>query len=882
MSGHRNQGRGPLRPVRHDRRSNMMEIEKLERRVMLTLLGQQVFPLDNAWNQNISNAPVAANSGAIIAHIGASIRLHPDWGADNSANGTSPLYGIPYNVVHGNSTAKVNVIIDNYPDQSDLEPVPIPANAVIEGDYQNGPNSNGPGYNANQRGDSHLIVWDEDNNTAYELFGVSRPTDPNLFPNTNGVELPHTDGMWHAAQETVWNMNTDEFRTLGATSADAAGLSILAGLARPDEGLPVSQGGQGVIDHALRFTLPAGDINPQYIYPASHMVGTSQGADNLPMGGRLRLQNTPAIDTLINNMPPESQIVARAMQQYGLILADAGSAMFVTGVSASVDAGNNISLTWTLNDIFASNGLLALNAGDFQVVNLTPVVSSLSAASASPGSTITVNGQNFSGAAGQLKVLFGTTPANSVTALSDTQLSVVVPGGSGTVDVTVQSGQNETDNISDNPNANVNAPIFGYGTSAKTSADLFTFPSTLYITGTSGNDTISLSGTGGAMLQADVNGAITSYNPSDYSNVVIEGIGGSDTIAVQSTELPTTVIGAGIDAVNVGDSSGLQDINSPLTITDPASTYTLTLDDSSDPTPRTVVVNAVSVTGLAPAAINYASDSVSAITLNGGSGGSTFNIDSTASAATLTINGQGSSDSIALDYTSGNPLPRLVNLNGVFTLNGLSGTNNLNGTTLNLNRSTVYINYVNPMSDPLALIESYLKTGYNNGAWNGTPTATIGVITSAAAQANPNHNTAIGFADSADGQGVNTTPNTIELKYTLSGDANLDGQVNSADLQLLLASLNRAGAWDNGDFNYDGQVNSADLQALLFTLNTALGSQTPPLAVSATATIAMPPSTSSSDGDPSPRLVPAIHATGTAGPAVHHPHPSKLSARKRR
>jgi hypothetical protein len=98
--------------------------------------------------------------------------------------------------------------------------------------------------------------------------------------------------MWHAAQETVWYINTDQYRTLGDTSADAAGLSILAGLARPDEGLPVSQGGQGAIDHALRMTLPGSDFNPQYIYPASHMVSESQDADNLPLGARLRLENS--------------------------------------------------------------------------------------------------------------------------------------------------------------------------------------------------------------------------------------------------------------------------------------------------------------------------------------------------------------------------------------------------------------------------------------------------------------------------------------------------------------------------------------------------------------------------------------------------------------
>ena len=183
---------------------------------MASLLGSQLYPTNYPWNQIITNAPVASNSAAIISHIGGSITIHPDWGADSASNGASPLYGIPYNVVHGNTTAKINVIIDNYPGESDIVAVPIPANAVIEGDSQNGPNPNGGGYNTNQRGDSHLIVWDEDNNIGYELYGVTRPSDPTLFPNTSSVELPHTDGLWHAAQETVWNFNTNSFRTLGA------------------------------------------------------------------------------------------------------------------------------------------------------------------------------------------------------------------------------------------------------------------------------------------------------------------------------------------------------------------------------------------------------------------------------------------------------------------------------------------------------------------------------------------------------------------------------------------------------------------------------------------------------------------------------------------
>src|SRR5438445_2192763 len=88
-----------------------LNLEDLEGRVVPTLLGQQLFPADYAWNQNIANAPVAANSGSVIAHIGSTIKIHPDWGDDNPANGSAALYGIPFNVVHGNSTAKVNVVI---------------------------------------------------------------------------------------------------------------------------------------------------------------------------------------------------------------------------------------------------------------------------------------------------------------------------------------------------------------------------------------------------------------------------------------------------------------------------------------------------------------------------------------------------------------------------------------------------------------------------------------------------------------------------------------------------------------------------------------------------------------------------------------------------
>ncbi|HSZ59474.1 MAG TPA: dockerin type I domain-containing protein, partial [Tepidisphaeraceae bacterium] len=241
----------------------------------------------------------------------------------------------------------------------------------------------------------------------------------------------------------------------------------------------------------------------------------------------------------------------------------------------------------------------------------------------------------------------------------------------------------------------------------------------------------------------------------------------------------------------------------------------------------------------------------------------------------LTINGDGGDDSLILDYSNGIPLANTLHLNGTFTIDGLQGADPLADTTVDIGRSTVFITYSG--SDPLAAIQSYIKNGYNSGAWNGTPTASTGVVTSTAAQANLNHTTAIGYADSADGQGINTTPNTIELKYTLSGDSNLDGQVNSADLQRLLFALNTSGAWDEGDFNYDGIVNSADLQALLFTLNTSLGDQIQ----AATYAAAVPTSATNSDVQSKPVATRGAKSMPTLAPSVTSARRGAIGVRDR-
>jgi hypothetical protein len=182
----------------------------------------------------------------------------------------------------------------------------------------------------------------------------------------------------------------------------------------------------------------------------------------------------------------------------------------------------------------------------------------------------------------------------------------------------------------------------------------------------------------------------------------------------------------------------------------------------------------------------------------------------------LTINGNGGNDVITLKYTNGNPLPSILHLNGTFTINGLSGANPLAGTTLDMEKSTLYISYANAAADPLSLIQGYLKNGYNSATWTGVATASTGAINSAAAATNVNQTTAIGYVDSADGIIAGQPANTIELKYTLYGDTGLAGTVGFTDFMRMTQHDNHNGGatWDQGDFNYDGSVNAADFALL--------------------------------------------------------------------
>ncbi len=468
-----------------------------------TLLGQLLFPTDSPWHQVITTAPVASTSAAIIANIG-NPRFSPapiqDVGTHN------PLYDIPYNVAHGGSQTKVTFIIDSYASESDIVAAPIPAHVQIEGDYMDGPNPI-TGYGAGGRGDSHLIIWDQDANIDYEFYQAVRPGE--LDSNTGTTDATN----WHAAGEAVWDMTKDSFRPIGWTSVNAAGTSILAGMMRPDEGLTVAQGGQGVITHPIIFTLENATVLNQFIFPASHHAnpGQNDAANEPPMGARFRLK--ASVD--ISGFNPQSKIIAQAMKDYGMILTDnSGPPLGTAFADDSKDTNNNKTLTWDQGDTYDTvHGIQSLVLSDFEVVDLTPRVSSLSPASGAGGDTITVAGQNFSGAAGRLAVFFGGsasalgTPATGVAFVDDGHLTAVVPAGvSGTVDVRVISGVygSAADDVEDSNSHNVmgaaapgGAPIWGYGISAISSADVFAITAGTSSTGSSASGSASASATGG-------------------------------------------------------------------------------------------------------------------------------------------------------------------------------------------------------------------------------------------------------------------------------------------------------------------------------------------------------------------------------------------------
>jgi hypothetical protein len=282
-----------------------------------SLEGRRPFPADNPWNSPVDQDPVDPSSDALIASIGLTKGLHPDFGADYNGG----PFGIPYIVV-GGSTALVGVTFD-YADESDSGPYPIPANAPVEG-------------GASAGGDRHVLVIDRDHWKLYELFAA--------YP------VPGSSS-WTAGSGAIFDLSSDALRPAGWTSADAAGLPIFPGLVRYDEVVE-----QGAILHALRFTV--NHSRHGYVYPARHYASSDTSAAVPPMGMRVRLK--AAFD--ISGYPPSARVILQALKTYGMIVADNGGDWFISGAP---DA------RWDDSDL---NTLKQVQGSNFEVVQMGTVV----------------------------------------------------------------------------------------------------------------------------------------------------------------------------------------------------------------------------------------------------------------------------------------------------------------------------------------------------------------------------------------------------------------------------------------------------------------------------------------------------------------------------
>ncbi len=277
--------------------------------------GYRPFPSDDPWNRRVDQEPVDSQSDVLIASMGVGTTLHPDFGAD--WNGEP--FGIPY-VVVGAGQARVPVTF-SYADESDPGPYPIPSDAPVEG-------------GAGATGDRHVLVLDRDARRLYELFDA--------WP---------VGGGWEAGSGAVFDLDLDMPRPAGWTSADAAGLPILPGLARYDE---VAEAGE--VRHALRFT--AARTRRAYVAPARHYASSNTDPGLPPMGMRIRL----AASFDVTGFPPEARAVLVALKRYGMILADNGSDGYVSGTPDS---------RWDDDDL---NTLKQVRLGSFEVVEMGTVV----------------------------------------------------------------------------------------------------------------------------------------------------------------------------------------------------------------------------------------------------------------------------------------------------------------------------------------------------------------------------------------------------------------------------------------------------------------------------------------------------------------------------
>jgi len=290
-----------------------------------------VLPADNIWNTPVDQLPVSASSSTWVTTIGAAKTLHPDFGS-GLYNG-API-GIPYIAVPGTQTKYPATF--TYADESDPGPYAIPLNAPIEG-------------GSLSTGDRHTLAIDTDNCILYELYAA--------YPQT---------ASWTAGSGAIFNLLSDALRPSGWTSTDAAGLPIFPGLLRYDEIAA------GEIRHAIRFTVP--QTQKAFVWPARHYASTLTGSQYPPMGARFRL--SAGVD--VSGFSAANQVILLALKKYGMMLADNGSAWYISGAPDS---------RWN-NDDLHNLGLIV--GSDFEAVDVSGLMIGPNSGQAEQSTTVSV------------------------------------------------------------------------------------------------------------------------------------------------------------------------------------------------------------------------------------------------------------------------------------------------------------------------------------------------------------------------------------------------------------------------------------------------------------------------------------------------------------
>jgi hypothetical protein len=266
-----------------------------------------IFPNDNPWNVDVSQAPLDT-SHDYVGSLG-SMTLWPDFGGNGQ-------YGIPW--VSVPFTQPLVPISFDVPEESDTGPYPTPLDAPVEGGS-----------------DRHVLTLREGDCRLFELYAATRQ-----------------GAGWHAYSGAVWDLRSNALRPETWTSADAAGLPILPGLARLDEVK------SGVIRHALRITVPT--TQRAYIHPATHWASSNTDPNQPPMGLRVRLKASYDI----SGLKGQARVVAQALKTYGALVADNAG-------SPRVYVGGEINAGWNDDEL---NGLKSIPASALEAVQTGPVV----------------------------------------------------------------------------------------------------------------------------------------------------------------------------------------------------------------------------------------------------------------------------------------------------------------------------------------------------------------------------------------------------------------------------------------------------------------------------------------------------------------------------